>query len=112
MTVPDDGTRLGKAPDKPEGAKWADPLQVIDKVTYRADGAGYLKPGFDHIFVVDALGGAPRQLTYGAYNDGDPDWSRDGRSIYFGGLRKPDWELIAQDGEIYRFDLDNGAVTR
>ena len=111
MTVPDDGTRLGKAPDKPEGAKWADPLQVIDKVTYRADGAGYLKPGFDHIFVVDALGGAPRQLTYGAYNDGDPEWSRDGRSIYFGGLRKPDWELIAQDGEIYRFDLDNGAVT-
>jgi dipeptidyl aminopeptidase/acylaminoacyl peptidase len=111
MTVPDDGARLGKTPDKPEGAKWADPLQVIDKVTYRADGAGYLKPGFDHIFVVDALGGAPRQLTYGAYNDGDPEWSRDGRAIYFGGLRKPNWELIAQDGEIYRFDLDSGAVT-
>jgi len=111
MTVPDDGAHLGKAPDKPEGAKWADPLQVIDKVTYRADGAGYLKPGFDHIFVVDALGGAPRQLTYGAYNDGDPEWSRDGRSIYFGGLRKPNWELIAQDGEVYRLDLDNGAIT-
>ena len=35
-----------QAPPKPEGAKWADPLQVIDAVTYRADGAGYLKPGY------------------------------------------------------------------
>jgi len=56
MTIPDDGPTLGKAPPKPEGAKWAEPLQVIDKVTYRADGAGYLKPGWDHLFVVDADG--------------------------------------------------------
>ena len=67
MNVPDDGAKLGSAPAKPEGADWAKPLEVIDKVTYRVDGGGYLKPGYDHIFVVDALGGAPRQLTFGAY---------------------------------------------
>ena len=110
MTVPDDGAKLGAAPAKPEGAKWAEPLEIIDKVTYRADGAGYLKPGFDHIFVVDALGGAPRQLTFGAYSDGEPDWSADGRSIYFSAVRKADWETIAQDSEIYRYDLDGGAT--
>ncbi|MGH6658888.1 MAG: TolB family protein, partial [Sphingomicrobium sp.] len=65
MRVPDEGAKLGAAPTKPEGAKWAEPLEIFDRVTYRADGAGYIKPGFDHIFVVDALGGAPRQLTYG-----------------------------------------------
>lgn len=111
MTVPDEGAKLGSAPPKPEGAKWAEPLQVIDKVTYRTDEGGYVKPGFDHIFVVDALGGAPRQLTYGAYHDGAPEWSRDGRSIYFAAVRKPDWQLIAQDAEIYRYDLDSGTVS-
>jgi Tol biopolymer transport system component len=46
MFIPDDGPRLGSAPPKPEGAKWADPLEIIDAVTYRADGAGYFKPGY------------------------------------------------------------------
>jgi Tol biopolymer transport system component len=96
MNVPDDGAKLGSAPPKPEGAEWAKPLEVIDKVTYRVDGGGYLKPGFDHIFVVDALGGAPRQLTFGAYHDGNPEWTPDGRAILFSAVRKPDWEMTGQ----------------
>jgi dipeptidyl aminopeptidase/acylaminoacyl peptidase len=111
MTVPDEGAKLGAAPPKPEGAEWAKPLEVIDKVTYRTDGGGYVKPGFDHIFVVDALGGAPRQLTFGAYHDGNPEWTPDGRSVLFSAVRKPDWEMIANDSEIYRLDVENGAVT-
>ena len=111
MSVPDEGPKLGSAPPKPEGAKWAEPLQVMDKVVYRTDEGGYVKPGFDHIFVVDALGGAPRQLTFGAYHDGPPEWSRDGQAIYFSAVRKPDWELIAQDSEIYRYDLNSGQVS-
>ncbi len=111
MNVPDEGPKLGQAPEKPEGANWAKPLQVIDKVTYRADGAGYLKPGFDHIFIVNSDGGAPRQLTFGAYNDGDPEWTRDGRAILFSALRAPDWELAARASQIYRIELDSGAVS-
>jgi dipeptidyl aminopeptidase/acylaminoacyl peptidase len=111
MTMPDEGTKLGSAPPpKPEGAEWAKPLEVIDKVTYRTDDGGYLKPGFDHIFVVDALGGAPRQLTFGAYHDGAPEWAPDGRSILFSAVRKPDWEMISNDSEIYRLDIDSGTV--
>ncbi len=108
MTVPDDGPKLGSAPPKPEGAQWARPLEIIDKVTYRADGAGYLKPGYDHIFMVDALGGSPRQLTFGSYHDGAPHWSRDGQSILFGAVRKPNWELEANDSEVYRVRLSGG----
>lgn len=111
MNVPDDGPKLGSAPEKPEGANWAKPLQVIDKVTYRADGAGYLKPGFDKIFIVDADGGAPRQLTFGAYFDGAPEWTADGRSILFSALRTPDWELAGREAEIYRVDIASGALT-
>ena len=111
MTVPDEGLKLGKAPDKPEGATWAKPLEILDKVTYRADGQGYIKPGFDKIFLVDANGGAPRQLSFGAYHDGAPEWTPDGRAILFSALRDPEWELAGRESEIYRLDLASGAVT-
>ena len=111
MNVPDEGAKLGSAPAKPEGAEWAKPLEVIDKVTYRVDGGGYLKPGFDHIFVVDALGGAPRQLTFGAYHDGNPEWTPDGRAILFSATRKSDWEMLANDSEVYHLDIDSGSIT-
>jgi dipeptidyl aminopeptidase/acylaminoacyl peptidase len=111
MNVPDEGPKLGSAPDKPEGAQWAKPLEIFDKVTYRADEAGYLKPGFAKIFMVDANGGAPRQLTFGAYHDGAPEWTPDGRAILFSAVRKPDWEMLVVDSEVYRLDLDTGSVT-
>ena len=72
MTVPDDGPEAGIGAAQARGRRWAKPLEVIDKVTYRVDGGGYLKAGYDHIFMVDALGGSPRQLTFGAYHDGPP----------------------------------------
>jgi dipeptidyl aminopeptidase/acylaminoacyl peptidase len=110
MNVPDEGPKLGSAPPKPEGANWAKPLEIIDKVTYRADGAGYIKAGFDKIFMVDADGGAPRQLTFGAYHDGAPEWTPDGRAILFSAVRKPEWEMTVLDSEIYRLDLASGEI--
>jgi dipeptidyl aminopeptidase/acylaminoacyl peptidase len=71
-TVSGEATTLGQAPAKPDGAKWAEPLEVIDRVTYRNDGPGYRKPGYDHVFVVAADGGAARQLTFGRFDDGGP----------------------------------------
>jgi dipeptidyl aminopeptidase/acylaminoacyl peptidase len=112
MAVPDEGPKLGKAPDKPEGAEWAKPLEIIDKVTYRNDGAGYVKPGFDQLFVVPATGGAARQLTYGAFHHSGPlDWTTDSRSILINANRSPDWERDARDSEIYLVDSGSGALT-
>ena len=65
MFVPDEGARLGPAQQRPEGATWAEPLQIITAVTYRFDGQGYLRPGYEQVFLVSADGGAPRQLSYG-----------------------------------------------
>lgn len=111
MRVPDEGMKLGKVPPKPEGAKWAEPLEIIDRVTYRADGAGYLKPGFDHLFVVSADGGAPRQLTFGNFQDGGPlSWSKDGRSIVFSGNRRADWEREPNDTEVFSVDVASGGL--
>jgi len=112
MTVPDEAAHIGQSPPRPEGAKWADPLEVISAVTYRQDGAGYIKPGFDHIFVVPTDGGAPRQLTFGACNDGGPlSWSGDGRTILFSAVRGKDWEREPLNSEVYALDVESGALT-
>ena len=111
MIVPDDGPKLGSAPPKPEGATWAPPLEIVDKVNYRADGAGYIKPGFTHLFLVDSTGGAPRQLTYGAYHDNPQiSFTPDGRSLLFSANKSEDWERDPLEAEIYMLDLASGAT--
>jgi dipeptidyl aminopeptidase/acylaminoacyl peptidase len=107
MFVPDEGPKLGKAPDKPDGAKWADPLQVIGAVTYRTDDDGYLKPGYYQIFWVPADGGAPTQLTFGAtHAGGRVSWTPDGRSILFSANLSKSWEREPVNSEIYRVSID------
>ncbi len=111
LFVPDEGTKLGAAEPKPEGAKWAEPLQVIDRVTFRSDGQGVLKPGAPKIFVVPAEGGAARQLTFGRYHDEGPlSWSPDGATIYFSADRTPGWERNAQESEVHALDAATGAI--
>ncbi|MFZ5705526.1 MAG: prolyl oligopeptidase family serine peptidase [Pseudomonadota bacterium] len=111
MRVPGEPMKLGKAPDKPEGAEWAKPLEVIDRIDYRSDGGGYVEPGYDHVFLVAADGGPSRQLTSGDYQHGGPlSWSPDGRSLLFSAVRKPDWQREVFDPEIYALDLGSGAI--
>jgi len=112
MFVPGEGLKLGSPPDKPEGAKWADPLEIHSAVTYRSDEEGYLKPGFSHIFLVAADGGAPRQLSFGTVHDNGPlSWTPDGRSILFSSNRSPNWEREGFNSEVYALDVASGSVT-
>ena len=109
MFVPDEPMKLGTAPPKPEGAKWADPLEVISAVTYRTDEGGYVKPGYQQIFWVPADGGAPTQLTFGATNAGAlVSWTPDSRSILFSANLNKDWERNVTEAEIYRVSIDGG----
>ncbi len=110
-TVAGDPTTLGRAPPKPEGAKWAEPLTVIDRINYRNDGPGYVKPGRDHLFVVAAEGGAARQLTFGPYDDGGPlSWTPDSREIVFAAIRGPDAERQVMNSDVIAVDVASGAL--
>jgi len=112
MFVPDEGARLGPPPQRPEGAVWAEPLQVITAVTYRFDGRGYLRAGYDQLFLVSSEGGAPRQLSYGPYNNGGPiSWTPDGRTILFSGNRSENWEREAVNTEIYALEIASNRVS-
>ena len=113
MLTEDEGTKLGSPLAKPEGAKWADPLVVIDQVTYRADGQGYLKPGFSHLYVVSAEGGAPRQLTFGAYNErGELSWAPDSAAIVFSANRSANWALEPNESDLFRVTVADGMLAQ
>ncbi|MEG8025405.1 S9 family peptidase [Sphingomonas aurantiaca] len=110
-TVAGEGTKLGTQPPKPEGAKWAEPLTIIDRVNYRNDGPGYVRPGYDHLFVVGADGGAARQLTYGKFDDGGPlSWTPDGRSIVFAAIRGPAADRQVMNSDVIAVDAASGTM--
>jgi dipeptidyl aminopeptidase/acylaminoacyl peptidase len=112
MMTADDKTTLGVAPSRPEGATWADPLTVITDVKYRADGEGYLKPGYSHVFVVSAEGGFPRQLTFGAFNEEGPvSWTPEGRNVLVSGNRTEGWQREPVKSQIYQVSIADAVVT-
>jgi len=113
FSVPDQGLRLGAPTPKPEGAQWAPPLEIIDKLVYRNDEGGYATVSFDHIFVVPSDGGAPRQLTFGAFDENGPlSWTRDGKRILYSSNRLADAEHNPLSSDIYAVDVANGATTQ
>lgn len=111
MTVPEKSKPFAEMPPKPKGAEWAKPPKVIDRLIYRADGAGFLKPGFRHLFVVPAEGGSPRQLTSGRFNHGArPEWTPDGKALIFSANRHEDWEYEPNNSEIYEIGVADGEI--
>ncbi len=102
---------LAKMPKKPKGATWADAPRITDRVYHEADGRGYIKPGFNHIFVISATGGSPRQLTSGNWHHrGTLSWSKDGERIYFSANRIPDWEYQFRNSEVYSVEVGSGVI--
>lgn len=104
-------------PAPPEGSKWAEPAKVIDRLVYRFNGAGYLKPGFTHLFIVPSEGGTPRQISSGKYQHGgaayrasEAVWTPDGQSLLISANRHGDWELEPLDTDVYEFNVADGAV--
>ena len=113
MFVPDDTQPMtAPMPRRPEGAEWAPPAKVIERINYRFDGAGYLPRGQTHIFVLPADGGTPRQLTSGTRSHGGPlSWTPDSRSIVFSANLHDTYLEEPLNSEVYRLDLAGGEVT-
>jgi dipeptidyl aminopeptidase/acylaminoacyl peptidase len=112
------GAHIADLPTPPAGAKWADPPKAYDRLVYRFNGAGYLKPGFMQVFVVSADGGAPRQITNGDFPNGGSElggsgrasWSPDGKSLIVSANRHPESDHAYFDTNVYEFSVTDGAM--
>ena len=113
MFVKTEGPKLATPPTMPEGAEWAPPVIIIEKLNYRADGRGYLEPGNTHIFVIPADGGTPRQVTSGEYDhSGRLAWSPDGQSIVFASNRNDDWEFNRINTDLWSVEVESGEMLK
>ena len=113
MLVDDPALKLASPPSKPEGAEWAPPVTIVDRFPYRADGAGYLKTGYTHVFVIPADGGTPRQLTSGNFNHGGQlAWSPDGEQIVFSANRIDEPIDDPVESELWAVDVATGDLTQ
>lgn len=103
---------VAKLPEKPKGAKWAEPARITDRLKHEADGSGYIEPGFTHVFIIPAEGGTARQLTSDNYNHrGNLSFSPNGKEIYFSSNRFEDWEYKFRNSEIYKVNVDTKVIT-
>lgn len=102
---------LVRPPKKPRGAQWAPAPRITTRLKHESDGSGYMNPGFRHIYVLSAEGGAARKLTSQNKNHGSQlSWSPDGKSILFSGNLSDDWEYDFRNSEIYELHVDSGKI--
>ncbi|MEM9333657.1 MAG: S9 family peptidase [Pseudomonadota bacterium] len=113
MFVKDQNTPLAAPPAKPAGAKWAPGAKVIETLPYRSDGRGYLETGYNHVFLLPADGGTPRQLTRGDYNHSGPlVWSPDSEQLVFSANRIDEAEFDPIESELWALDVASGEMAQ
>ena len=111
MLVPEKSEPMAKLPAIPKGAKWAEPPKVIESLTYRFDGSGYLETGYRQLFVLSADGGTPRQLTFGRFHhDGPLAWTPDGQHLIFSTNRHDDWERDPVESQLYELTIETAEL--
>ena len=100
-------------PNRPAGSDWGPEFRVIDEMNYRGDGQGYLREGSNHIFVIPAEGGTPRQLTDGPFDHGGAlSWTPDNSTVFFSANRHEDYEREPRNSEIYSVRVSDGSITQ
>jgi acylaminoacyl-peptidase len=94
----------------PKDAKWNKAFNVIDDMTFRFDGAGYLQDGARQIFTLPANGGTPRQVTFAEAGLSNPQWQGNNKLLLSGNLAE-DRDLDPIESEIYTLDLSDLSIS-
>lgn len=97
---------------KPSGAEWAAAAIVIDDVIYRTDSGGWSTRGATQLFVLDAAGGTPRQITDEPQGVGGSfSWTSDKQILISSNLDE-DADLQPGQSAVYRVDVASGAIEK
>lgn len=110
MFVEADKTSFATPVKQPKGAKWNKPFNVIDELTFRFDGAGYLPEGATQTFTLPVNGGTPRQVTFEESGLSSPEWLDNNTLLVTGNLAE-DRDLDFIESEIYKLDLSTLDIT-
>jgi dipeptidyl aminopeptidase/acylaminoacyl peptidase len=95
-------------PRQPEGREQlrrAPVARVVRRLDYKHDGRGFVDGRYHHLFSVPAAGGEAKQLTDGAWDVSDYDWSPDSNRIVVAGNAEPGADL-QRELNLYLVDQD------
>jgi dipeptidyl aminopeptidase/acylaminoacyl peptidase len=98
--------------NKPAGAQWAAPVQITQSAHYREDGGGWLQSGsgYRHLFVLSTVDGVLRQVGSERFDDADPAWLPDSKTLLFTSDRRPGNEHMLRVPAIYTTDMSGHAT--
>ncbi len=84
-----------------------------DRLFYKLDGFGYLPHERIHIWTVDVSTGKAHQLTsHPVYDELDPSWSPDGKSIVFVSNRTADPDANLDCDDLYVMPVSGGEIRK
>src|SRR5712664_3763689 len=72
-----------KDKEKPAAKPKTPPPFVIDRLQFKQDTVGYLDHRRDHLYTFDVASKKITQITSGDFDDNEPAWSPDGKSLAF-----------------------------
>jgi dipeptidyl aminopeptidase/acylaminoacyl peptidase len=94
-------------------AKSASDVRHYKHLTYKSNDAGWFNDKRAHLWVVDAASGAAKQITDGEeWNDTDPQWSPDSRSIAFVSDRTGKAFDESRNTDVWVIDASGGPLTK
>jgi len=100
-----------KDKDKPAAKPKTPPPFVIDRLQFKQDTVGYLDRRRDHLYVFEVASKKTTQLTSGDFDDTEPAWSPDGKSLAFASNRssEPDRNYNSDIWVVAADNSDKGA---
>ena len=110
-----DLAKLEKKPDPEKDEDRESDVRVVTRAVYRLNGAGYLDPTRPaHVWTVavaaDGTASKPRRVTTGAFAESNPEWSPDGKRIFFISNRKKEPYYDAPDANVYSVPAAGGEL--